>query len=357
MIRTTLASAAVAAVLGLSLPAQQNIVHYPNNTTNATKLFFPFGASKNGVRQQDLIPGSVFGNTPVLIQDVYWAAGGPSPANSQTEGEIVYGDFEIRMGVTPVATLTTSWATNLPNPTTVHKGRLRLRWKNGTFTPIGLQVPFLFAPTSATDNLCIDFILWSVTDTGGLVPDVNGYLIGANYDPAAPRCWLLNWPINQAGSATVGTNGLKLGFLLGNGNFVARGKGCTSSAATTPVIANAANSWPTLGQPFAFELGKAAASVLAVPLLGSSELTWGATALPVDLTPFNAAGCNLWIDPLVSLSATVTNASGFATTTVAVPNLPALLGGRLYANWMTLDATANALGIVNSDYGLWILGV
>lgn len=348
--------ASLALCSSFALPSQQNIAYYPNNTIGTAKNFFPFGAARNGVRQQDLIPGTVFGSGPVLIQDLYWCAAGPPTGNTQTEGEVVYGDFEIRMGVTSVTTLTSAWATNLPNPTTVHKGRLRLRWKNGVFTPIGLQVPFLFAPTNPGDNLCVDFILWSMTDTGGIVPDVNGYVIGANYDSTAPRCWLLNWPINQGGAANVGLNGLRLGFLLGNGNFVARGSGCATSAATVPAISNAPSSWPTLGQNFSFQVQKAAPGTLAFPMLGSSETTWGPFALPYDLTPLNATGCQLWIDPLVTLQGSLTDASGAATTTVGVPNNTALIGGRLYSTWLSLDAAANGLGLVTSDYGLLILG-
>src|SRR5262245_46805610 len=120
--------------------AQQNIVYYPNGTLAGGNNFFPFGPSR-GVRQQQLVPGSVFNNQPVLIQDLLIPFSAPASATTLTSGEIVYGDFHIQMSVYSGGALTTSWTTNIPNPTTVYRGRLRQRWAKSAWLPIGLERP------------------------------------------------------------------------------------------------------------------------------------------------------------------------------------------------------------------------
>ena len=347
---------AVVAALSGTVLAQQNIVYHTNSTPTGTKNAFPFGAAKNGVRQQMLIPGSVFGTTPVLIQDLFVThMGGFGGSASLTEGEIVYANFEIKLSITPAATLSNTWANNIPNPTTVQTGRLRMRWKVGAWTPLGLQQSFLWAPTAATDNLCVDCTLWSLQDSGLLMPDVNGYIIGTASDAAIPRVYLLNWPVSQPATGNLGTSGTKFGFLLGNGNFVGRGLGCLSSANTRPASGLVSGTWPKLGALLSPEVNNAGAVKPTFLTLGSNELTHAGLQLPVDLSVINAPGCMLWIDPLVMLGVGVTSASGYATTVFPVPSDAQLLAARLYMSWTFLDP-ANPLGLVTSDYGLLILG-
>jgi hypothetical protein len=341
----------VAASLLGALPAQQNIVYAPDSAPTGLRNAFPFGASR-GVRQQVLVPGSTLG-TPNIIQDIFVAHMGPSATSPLTSGEIVYGDYEINMSVVQTSTLSNIWTQNLPNPTQVQKGRLRMRWQSGAWTPIGLQRPFVWIPLSPNDNLVVDFILWSTLDPGGIPVPSNGYIMNTAADANVVRNWLLNWPSSQ-GNATVGTGGTKLAFLMGDGNFVGRGVGCPMSTNTAPTTAIAPGTWPRIGQPMTLTLSQAAPSSIATPLIGLSETSFGAIPLPVDLAFLGSSGCNLWIDPLAFLPVTLVNAAGQASFVLPLPNDPSLLTARVYQSWSVFDPAVSRL--YTSDYGLMILG-
>jgi hypothetical protein len=345
------------ALLAPSLAAQQNIIWHDNQTTTVgAPNAFPFGVQ--GVRTQQLIPQSVLGSTPAVIQDVFV---NPQISNSTSilESQVWYGDYEIRMGITQLSTLTNTWATNSPNPTTVYRGPLLVRFVRDQWVPLGLPLSYLWLPLTPADNLVVDFICWQVLDTGAVPPTVNGYFLNIRSSGATPpsisRAYRLGWTNGQpATSAGVDGQGIKLGFLLNDGNFVAHNGSCTASNAQVPVIGALPSTWPQLGQPFDVTLANAPALAIASLALGLETSNYLGVPLPLELTPLGAPGCRFWHSWELLLPVVLTDPSGNATATIALPAGP-FQGVRLYGTWLVLDPAANAFGLVPSGFATLIL--
>lgn len=351
------AALSTALLMAAIAPAQtQNIVYHDDtNPATGPANAFPFGSE--GTRIQQLIPGSVLGSR-ALIQDLFVA-----PAETTripwTTSEVVYADFEIRMGITTSATLTTNWANNLPNPTTVYRGPLRVPFVRDQWTALGLPRAYLWAPTSANDNLVIDFIFWRVADYGSVQPDINGYFMWSHSSVprTIQRAFLRGWTTSQPATAqNVDGNGIKLGFLLDDGNFVAHGGGCVGSSGLAPVISTPAGTWPQIGGTMTVELTDGPVNSIAFLNLGFDNLMSGGLTLPFDLALIGAPGCFLWHDIVASFPQVNTNANGAASTQVPIPNDPSLMAARVYASWLNADGGANGLGFTTSGYATIILG-
>ena len=82
--------------------------------------------------------------------------------------------------------------------------------------------------------------------------------------------------------------------------------------------------------------------------LGSSRTNLGGLRLPLDLTRFGAAGCTLHASIDIPNSLT-TDANGRATLRIAIPNVPALVGGEVFHQGIAADPIANALGIATTN--------
>ena len=329
------------------LPPQPNIVWVNDNTQTGNGNAFPFGS--DGIRYQTLVTNATMGMAPAMITDVFVNAG------TYVNNEVVYGDIEIKMGKTPVTALSNAWTTNNPNPTTVYRGPLRVRFKTGLWTGIGMPATYFWLPTSTSDNLCIEVIVWSVIDKGVYSQGQNFYYPLAQ--SSVPRTYLYGWVqgggYSNATLPGVGTGGAKLGLLFNDGNMVDLGTGCKSSVQTNLAISFDAGKWPRQGQPFNLNLSGAGNNQLGFVLLGSNDQTWGSLTLPLDLAVINAPGCKVWNDVLVSLG-TVTNASGSATYALQLP--AGFVGLRLYASFGVLDPGANPLGFVTSNYAKLYVG-
>lgn len=343
------------ALLAPFLTAQQNIVYHDNPApTVGTANAFPFGA--NGVRIQQLIPQSVLGASAAVIQDLFVNAQIAATA-TPTESQVYYGDFEIRMGLTQLTTLTTTWATNSPNPTTVYRGPLLVRFVKDQWVPLGLPASYVWAPTSAADNLVIDFICWQVTDIGAVTPGPSGYFLNVRSSPTQgiSRAYRLGWVAGQqATSLNVDGNGIKLGFLFNDGNFVTHDGSCAGSSTARPRIGASPGTWPQLGQPFDITLADGPANLLATLVLGLDTTIYGGLPLPLDLGLLGAPGCRFWHSWELLLPVVAVDPAGAATFTLQVPNGP-WSGVRLYASWLCLDPTANAFGFVPSGFATLIL--
>lgn len=348
--------ATAVALLAPFLAAQQNIIYHDNPTpTLGTANAFPFGAS--GVRIQQLIPQSVLGGTPALIQDLFV---NPQISNSTaiTESQVHYGDFEIRMGLTQLTTLTNTWATNSPNPTTVYRGPLLVRFVRDQWVPLGLPASYVWAPLSPADNLVIDFICWQVLDTGAVVPPTTtGYFLNVRSSPTAgiSRAYRLGWVAGQqTTSLGVDGNGIKLGFLLGDGNFVTHDGSCAGSSLLRPRIGAMPGTWPQIGQPFDVTLADGPANLLATLVLGLDTTSYGSLPLPLDMALVGAPGCRFWHSWELLLPVVAVDPAGGATFTLQIPNGP-WTGLRLYGSWLCLDPAANAFGLVPSGFATFIL--
>lgn len=333
--------------------AQQNIVYHDNVTpTLGAANAFPFGA--NGVRTQQLIPQSVLGSSPALIQDLFV---NPQVSNTVAVTQVYYGDFEIRMGLTQLTTLTNNWATNLPNPTTVYRGPLLVRFVRDTWVPLGLPNSYVWAPTSPGDNLVVDFISWQVLDTGQVPTSSAGYFMNtrSSATQSISRAYRLNWVATQpATSAGVDGYGIKLGFLFGDGNFVSHDGSCPGSSGLKPAIGALPGTWPQLGQNFTVTLDSGPVNSVAFLVLGVDTLSYGSIPLPFDMGLLGATGCRFWHGWDLLRPAVVVDPAGAATDTLPIPAGP-WTGFRLYSSWLCLDPAANTFGLVPSGYATLIL--
>jgi hypothetical protein len=335
------------------LPAQQNIIWHDDVTpTTGAANAFPFGAQ--GVRTQQLIPQSVLGSNPAVIQDLFV---NPQVHNSYTQSQVHYGDFEIRMGITQLTTLTNTWATNSPNPTTVYRGPLLVKFVRDQWVPLGLPASYLWLPTTPADNLVIDFICWNVIDAGAVPWSGSGYFMNSRSSPtqSISRAYRLNWTSTQpATSAGVDGYGIKLGFLLNDGNFIAHDGRCAGSSGQVPSIGTAPGAWPQIGQTFPVDLANGPVNSFATLVLGIETVNYLGVPLPLDLTVVGAPNCRFWHGWEVLLPIVPTDAAGSATFPLAIPPGP-WNQLRFRATWLGLDLPANAFGLVPSGFGTLIL--
>ena len=125
--------------------------------------------------------------------------------------------------------------------------------------------------------------------------------------------------------------------------------GCAGSASVPNFAANA-GSRPVLGQTFTAEISDFKSSVTAcLGIFGFSRTSYGAVALPLDLTPYSAPGCTLYVsmDVLFPLSV----AAGKSTWSLPVPPDAGLLGFRFYQQGVVFEAGANAHNAILTNAG------
>ena len=89
-------------------------------------------------------------------------------------------------------------------------------------------------------------------------------------------------------------------------------------------------------------------------MLGSSRTQYGVLPLPVELTPFGAAGCQLLTNPFAfnnptSIESPIGNSPGLARMGLLIPLFPSLAGAKLYAQWAVLDPGLNPLNLSFSN--------
>lgn len=333
-IRTSVASLSLAAlVLPLALTAQQNIVYHPDSALTGSGNAFPWGSK--GIRYQTIIDASKLGGRPQVIQDIF-------VTGDMTRGplEIIYEDIEIRMGMTAQAVPTTDWNTNNPNPKTVYRGPLRVRFDATKWQGIGLPNSFTYLPIGTATHLCIELINWKIANT---TTSDNFYYpldtAGSN------RAFRYQWTSGQTQAPlTSTTSGSRMAILLGSGNAVVVGTGCKGSNSATPEIG--ASTWPQAMMPLDITLQGAIASRPALVMLGTSFTSYASIPLPFDMTPLGAKDCFLWNDPTFVFP-TVTNPNGDGKMTLNVPS--GLNGVRLYAHYWILDTAANSFGWTTSS--------
>ena len=135
--------------------------------------------------------------------------------------------------------------------------------------------------------------------------------------------------------------------------FTTFGTGCRGSNGQTPQLSGTA---PKLGQSLTVSLARARPSTPVTLFFGGSKTTWNQQSLPLDLTPFGAAGCALLVAPSVGVNLT-SSSRGAASLTVPVPNDSKLHGAEFHNQWIVLDPGANTLGIVTSNGGSATIGI
>ncbi|MBK8980363.1 MAG: hypothetical protein IPM29_31055 [Planctomycetes bacterium] len=97
-----------------------------------------------------------------------------------------------------------------------------------------------------------------------------------------------------------------------------------------------------------------ATAPVGVVTFGFSRSTWAGGTLPFGLGVLGAPGCDLLAEPVAS--ATRANSSGSLTLQIQLPNLAALLDGRIYNQAIVVDAGANTAGLTVSNGGEGTIG-
>ena len=136
MVRRGLLAAVAAMVLSVSLGAQ-TIGVPDNDPTMGTCNVFPMGSATEW-RYQQLIPASYLPAARFKITDMAYAPCG--------NGSGIYSNFQVRMGLTSAAALSSSFDTNLGScPVSVlSKSSFSWNYTGNTWAPFGLQCAFAY---------------------------------------------------------------------------------------------------------------------------------------------------------------------------------------------------------------------
>jgi hypothetical protein len=122
------------------------------------------------------------------------------------------------------------------------------------------------------------------------------------------------------------------------------GSGCGAGTHAAPGIG--ARGSLKIGQTITTTLYHAPPNASAVFALGTSDAVFGTIPLPWNLTASGFPGCQLvvspeWIQP-VPTSPQVDGRAG-AVMSIAIPNLPSLVGSTFYAQWAAQDPVTGAV--------------
>ena len=122
------------------------------------------------------------------------------------------------------------------------------------------------------------------------------------------------------------------------------GAGCPTSVG--PLVATP-DGRPWSGDRFAIDVASLPQASSAFLVFGTSDRVFGGVALPWSLAPFGAPGCALYTD--VALVAGLAAGAPSRTWSAAIPPDPTLVTLPLFAQAVTFDPAANALGVALSN--------
>ena len=341
MIRATLASSLLLAGL-LNAQSATSIFVPDNNASTGGANVIPMGQGKTSTtwanqKYQTLIPASYAKQAAVRIHDLGFA---PSSTNLHDFDSIV-----IKMDVVPLTqtTLNRTFASNLSNKVVTVLDARKYGWNLTTsqWTRIGLQKSFLWLP--ALGNLVIDI---EVRGAGGVGTNTGGFRRSSTIE----RLYAVGWTGNPpaTGNASVSLAALKVELVTDDADASPFGQACPGSSGTPKL---SYTGLPQVGKTFSVDLSGALASTVALHLIG---LTNSAPVFPLDLTPFGAPGCNLYISPDFAIS--TPTLQGSISQKVAVPNNSALVGVRYWDQFLVLDKQANKFGWSASNQGRVLIG-
>lgn len=90
-------------------------------------------------------------------------------------------------------------------------------------------------------------------------------------------------------------------------------------------------------------------------LAGFSNLEWGPSSLPYDLSVFGLPGCTAYTSADVAIP--LSTVSGTAVWNIQIPHDPVVLGLSLFTQGFVPDTAANAFGAVVSNAVALFVGV
>lgn len=131
--------------------------------------------------------------------------------------------------------------------------------------------------------------------------------------------------------------------------------GCVGSNALVPSWTVREWELPQMGTTLIGEIRNCPSAAVVLPFAGFSRtLSTSNLPLPFDLGPIGAPGCMVEVDPLATLLV-ITDATGAARTTFAIPFSPGLIGVVFSQQAAVLDAAANQLGITMTNAGTGLI--
>jgi hypothetical protein len=131
------------------------------------------------------------------------------------------------------------------------------------------------------------------------------------------------------------------------GEFVTRGGPCGGLSRRAPRIL-ADPSVPAVGAPFSVTIDRAPISAPAFVGFGlQDQRLGGVIPLPVDLGGIGAPNCQIHVD-LLAVAGAATDAAGISRMPLTLPTQAGLVGQTFFVQWLVLDPSANALGLVTS---------
>ncbi|MBN2492032.1 MAG: hypothetical protein JXQ29_14390 [Planctomycetes bacterium] len=298
----------VLVLLVLTTAAAGDEVYVPSNTPSTGRLnSFPYGSAGSEWRYQLVFNAALLGNRPFLVTEIAFAPSGT--------GTFTAGAFEVRMSHTTMATSAT-FDVNLPNPVTV-LSTSNYAWQttDQAWSPLGLTGSF---PCNGVDRLTVEIRILGAARS---VFTGQCYSEPGHHD----RVWQYG---QGAWSAPTGTfalaSGLKTRFTVSAAQLILSGTGQPGTTVQLHLLAPSDGGKPyqvgtSLGNgpiPIGSRwLGLSPDTLLVVSLSGS---------LPAVFQHYTGM-----LDP-----------SGQALAKLAIPNVPALKGVRLYNAFVTLDASA-----------------
>ncbi|MGE0144048.1 MAG: kelch repeat-containing protein [Planctomycetota bacterium] len=125
----------------------------------------------------------------------------------------------------------------------------------------------------------------------------------------------------------------------------AYGSSCAGSLGELGVTVPVGN-WPYIGRTLELEVAPVQPGRWAWFNFGISDRTAAGLPLPLDLSPIGMTGCRLLAS--IEASALVTASGASVSFRLPIPLQPALVGGELFAQVLSVDSAANVVGLISS---------
>jgi hypothetical protein len=287
----------------------------------------PTGSFQN-VRAQIRVPASYLPSAGSTITDLGFAGGG--------NGTYTFTSLEVRLAHLP-GTFGATFAANVTNPVTVLSRTPATQvMRLDQWCMLGLTAPFVH---DGQRDLIVDIVVqgsvFDGTQPGTRRSTTIEQVYATAYDARNP----------VTGGLGVTPNAANLALTVGGGTTVVVGAGCPK--ADQQPVGIGWRGTPTTATTFTLLATAAPANTPLALVFGTSETTFGALPLPLDLAPLGAPGCWLRTDVAHSFAAT-SDAAGAAQFGLAIPDNPTLRGLRLHFQWLAPAVGANALQLVVS---------
>jgi len=312
---------ALCAVLVFATVAAADEVYIPDNQFAGSVNVIPFSgpwpssSNPNGEwRYQWWIPGASMNGKAGLIKEI-------AVAPNYT-GTLYASTCEYAMGTNTLTTPSSTFDTNLPNPTICYAaGAYKWSVTKGVWAPVGLQSGFIYDGTS---NLVIQVRFKTSSIQGATY-------IGCYYDGSksnnSHRLYAYGpGAYTQATGSGIGgnPNGLRLRVTIDlitlTGSGTTNPGGAVDLALSAPADAG-----------LAYQLGTS---------LGTGPIPIGTRSLDLSPDALLVAGVGGFLPTIFVNYAGVLDKAGQAKAKINIPNSTLLIGVRLHSAFLTLDAMA-----------------